>query len=69
MSETRFAMISDWMVNGNISSFLKVHPDTDRLELVGFSLPCLRFKATSQFTDTQATYLAERSHERPDLYS
>jgi len=35
MSETRFAMISDWMENGNISSFVKAHPDANRLELVG----------------------------------
>jgi len=38
MSESRFAMISDWMVNGNINNFVKAHPDADRLELVGF--PC-----------------------------
>ena len=38
MSETRFAMISDWMVNGNISSFIKSHPDANRLELVSLSL-------------------------------
>ena len=38
MSETQFAMISDWMVNGNINDFVKAHPDTNRLELVGFSL-------------------------------
>ena len=36
MSETCFAMISDWMLNGNINSFVKAHPHTDRLELVGF---------------------------------
>ena len=66
MSETRFAMISDWMVNGSVNNFVKTHPDANRLELVGFSfkLPCLCFK----FTDTQVTYLAERSHGWPDLY-
>ena len=37
MSETRFAMVSDWMVNGNINDFVKVHPDANRLELVSFS--------------------------------
>jgi len=36
MSEARFAMISEWMENGNINSFVKVNPDADRLELVGF---------------------------------
>jgi len=46
MSETRFAMVSDWMANGNINSFVKAHPDANLLELVGFrSKPrCLRFK-------------------------
>ena len=37
MSETRFAMISDWMVNRDINNFLKVNPDADRLKLVGSS--------------------------------
>ena len=38
MSETQFAMVSDWMVNGNITDFVKAHPDVNRLALVGFSL-------------------------------
>ena len=38
MSETQFAMISDWMENGNINDFVRIHPDANRLELVGFSL-------------------------------
>jgi len=37
MSETKFAMVSDWMVNGNINDFVKAHPDANRFELVGFS--------------------------------
>ena len=36
MSKTQFAMVSDWMANGNIDGFLMAHPDADRLELVGF---------------------------------
>ena len=36
MSETEFAMVSDWMVNGNINDFVKAHPDANRLGLVGF---------------------------------
>ena len=36
MSEARFAMVSDWMVNGDINRFVKAHPDANRLELVGF---------------------------------
>jgi len=37
MSEAQFAMISDWMVNGNINYFVNAYPDTNRLNLVGFS--------------------------------
>ena len=37
MTETRFEMISEWMVNGNISEFVRAHPDADFLGLVGFS--------------------------------
>ena len=36
ISETQFAMISDWMTNGNINEFTKAHPEADRLRLVGF---------------------------------
>ena len=35
MSETRFAMVSVWMENGNINEFIKAHPEADRLGLVG----------------------------------
>jgi len=38
MSENQFAMISDWMANGNINDFVKAHPDANRLELVRSSL-------------------------------
>ena len=38
MSETQFAMVSDWMVDGNITNFVKAHPDVNRLALVRFSL-------------------------------
>ena len=37
MSEGHFAMISEWMMNGNINDFVKTHPDVNRLELVSFS--------------------------------
>jgi serine/threonine protein kinase len=41
VSQTQFAMISDWMANGNINNFIKTHPDANRLELVGFALKAL----------------------------
>jgi hypothetical protein len=38
MTENQFAMVSEWMVHGNINDFVKAHPDVDRLGLVGFLL-------------------------------
>ena len=37
MSESHFAMVSDWMVNGSINEFLKGNPDVNRLDLVRLS--------------------------------
>jgi len=36
MSETQFAMVSDWMANGSIDNFVKANPNANCLELVGF---------------------------------
>ena len=36
MSGAQFAMVSDWMANGNINEFVKANSDANRLELVGF---------------------------------
>ena len=41
MSETQFAMVSDWMVNGNINDFVKTHLKVDRLGLRRFSIQSL----------------------------
>jgi len=38
MTETQFAMVSEWMVKGNINDFVRTHPNEDRLGLVGFPL-------------------------------
>ena len=32
-----FSMASEWMINGNINEFIKVHRDANRLELVRFT--------------------------------
>ena len=37
MSESRFAMVSDWMANGSINEFLRGNPDVNRLDLVCLS--------------------------------
>ena len=36
MPETHFAMVSEWMADGNIKEFMRTHPGEDRLGLVGF---------------------------------
>jgi len=36
MEENLFAMVSEWMINGNINEFVKAHRDANRFELVGF---------------------------------
>ena len=47
MSETQFAMVSDWMGNGNINDYVKAHPEANRLKLVGFQSPSLTVFASS----------------------
>ena len=37
-SNNQFAMVSEWMVNGNINEFVEARPDADRFGLVGFPL-------------------------------
>jgi len=34
MSENRFVMVSEWMENGNVNEFVKVHANVNRLRLV-----------------------------------
>jgi hypothetical protein len=36
MTEDEFAMVSDWMSNGNINQFVREHQDANRFELVSF---------------------------------
>ena len=66
MSESHFAMVSDWMDNGSINEFLRRNPDVDRLDLVRMlSEFLLRFERT----DEQIGDPAERRCCRADLYS
>ena len=34
MTETKFAIVSEWMFNGNINEFVKTHQNANRYELV-----------------------------------
>ena len=36
MRDKNFAMVSEWMVNGNINDFVKAHKDANRFDLVQF---------------------------------
>ena len=36
MTDAQFAMVSEWMVNGNINEFVEAYPDANRLGLVRF---------------------------------
>jgi len=36
MGNHQFAMVWEWMENGNIIEFIKSHGDANRFELVGF---------------------------------
>jgi hypothetical protein len=36
MTESKFAMISEWMPNGKINEYVKAHPGVNRLHLVRF---------------------------------
>ena len=44
MSENQFAMVSDWMSNGNINEFLGANPDADRLKLVSGLVSSLKIQ-------------------------
>ena len=63
MSDNQFAMISDWMANGNINDFVKAHPEAKRLELVGFSL-----SASVPFIDGRMIHLAGGCRYGIDLH-
>jgi len=41
MTDTEFAMVSEWMPNGNINQFVMSHQDANRFELVSPPLEAL----------------------------
>ena len=49
MTETEFAMVSEWMPNGNINQFVREHPEANRFHLVGF--PEISFNRQSLTTE------------------
>jgi serine/threonine protein kinase len=61
MSETlQFAMVSEWMPNGNINEFVKRRPEVNRFELVSF---LSRSPPSLLLVDHHMIAVAGRSHE------
>jgi len=65
MSGTQFVMVSEWMPNGNINQFVKVHQDKNRFELVSFPHTFLPFPPV----DEDAVSIAGRRCEGTDIYA
>ena len=63
MTEDRFAMVSEWMANGNINQFVEAYRDANRFELVN---PPFGFLWFSLIVDN---YVAVRRCEGLDLYA
>ena len=58
--EGRFAMVSEWMENGNINDFIEKNPKANRTELVSLIL---------NFANPQLTRSACRRRKRPQVYA
>ena len=66
MTEGRFAMVSEWMINGNINQFVKARPDANRFELVSPSFKSLR---SSPVVDNHMAPVVGQRREGIDLYA
>ena len=63
MDNNKFAMASEWMVNGNIIQFVKMRWDVNRFELVGFLFLLLTF------TESFDAIIAQGCCTRVDIYA
>ena len=63
-SQLEFAMVSEWMANGNVNQFVKAHRNANRFKLVGVPY---RVLLPSSATEYSVTSVARRRRERPDL--
>ena len=64
MTETKFAMVSEWMSNGNINQFVRARQDANRFELV--SSPFERLQLTPVIDD-YVTPIAGRRRKGLDV--
>ena len=66
VTEDRFAMVSEWMMNGNINQFVMAHRDVNRFELVSSPSKLLR----SPFViDGRIAPIVERRRKGFDLHA
>ena len=68
MMNSRFAMVSEWMINGNINEFIKLHAEADRFELVGTYLVSAADLNPLMIDDRLVT-TASRCCARIDIYA
>ena len=66
VTEDRFAMVSKWMANGNISQFVTARPDANRFELVSSLSKSMR---SSTIIDDHVAPVVGRRCEGIDLYA
>ena len=67
MSEDRFVVVSEWMVHGTITEFVRVNINANRLGLVGFSFEALI--ETSLISDNAVIAAAGRCRQGVDLHA
>ena len=66
MTETKFAMVSEWMSNGNINEFVTAHQDANRFELVSSLFKPLQ---SSPVGDDCVVLIVGRRLKGPDLHA
>ena len=64
MNGNQFAMVSEWMANGNINEFVKMHMDANRFKLVGFRSCCRSYLPLMRLLP-----IAWRRRSRVDIYA
>ena len=59
MTETEFAMVSEWMSNGNINQFVRENPEANRFHLVSCSRNLLQQSVVDNRADPQLRDVAK----------
>ena len=62
MGNNQFAMVSEWMINGNINQFVKAHRDANRFKLVRSCFCCVLYLSLMQ-----SFPIARRCRSGPDV--